>query len=137
MDPSVLTVDVEVDALTCARTMAERHKGYAVLLREGAIAGIVTEWDFLAKIVAPGLDAARTPVRAIMTASVDSCSPDTPTDEVIATMAERGIRRMVICAGGRVLGVITSRNVLQMFREYVDRLSSEIASYQSQASPLG
>jgi CBS domain-containing protein len=33
MEKTVLTVDEAVDALTCARTMAQQRKGYAVLVR--------------------------------------------------------------------------------------------------------
>jgi CBS domain-containing protein len=137
MDPNVLMVDENVDALSCARTMAERHKGYAILVRGGAIAGIVTEWDFLAKIVAPARDPSKASVREIATTAVDSCAPNTPTDVVVATMAAKGIRRMVVQSGDRVLGVITARDVLSMFRAYVDKLSAEIASNQSQATSLG
>jgi CBS domain-containing protein len=137
MDPDVLTVDETTDALTCARTMTGRHKGYAVLVRRGSIAGIVTEWDFLSKVVAAGRDPGTIPVREIATADLDTCAPDTPTDVVVATMAEKGIRRMVVRSGDRVLGIITSRNVLATFRAYVDKLTSEIASYQSANPPLG
>ncbi len=137
MDTAVLTVDEGADALACAQKMTSAHKGYAVLTRGDAIAGIVTEWDFLAKIVAPARDPARIPVREIATATVDSCTPDTPTDAVVQTMAERGIRRIVVRSGDHVLGVITSRDVLRMFRAYVDKVSSEIAGYQTSATPLG
>jgi len=138
METTVLTVDEGMDALACARTMAQQHKGYAVLTRgPGTIAGIVTEWDFLAKVVAPGLDPAKVRVRDIATSEVDSCAPETPTDEVVATMSERGIRRMVVRSGDRVLGIITARNVLKMFRQYVDKVSSEIAGYQATSTTLG
>jgi CBS domain-containing protein len=138
MEKAVLTVDEGVDALTCARTMAQQHRGYAILVRpSGAIAGIVTEWDYLAKVVAPGLDPQRVAVREIATAEVDSCPPDTPTDEVVARMAEKGVRRMVVRSGDQLLGIITARTVLRMFREYVDKVSSEIAGYQAPTSPLG
>jgi CBS domain-containing protein len=139
MERSVLLIDEGVDALTVARTMSERHTGYAVLTRDegAAVAGIVTEWDFLSKVVATGKDPASLRIREIATPAVDSCSPDTPTDEVVATMAERGIRRMVVSSGGRVLGIITARTVLRMFREYVDKVSSEIAGYQAPPTALG
>jgi CBS domain-containing protein len=138
MEKTVLTVDADLDALSCARTMAEQHKGYAVLTRgPGTVAGIVTEWDFLSKIVAAGRDPATLRVLEIATATVDSCPPDMPTDEVVATMAERGIRRMVVRSADQVLGIITARTVLQMFREYVDKVSSEIAGYQAPPTALG
>ena len=138
MEKTVLTVDEGADALSCARTMVQQHKGYAVLTRgPGNIAGIVTEWDYLSKVVAPGLDPTKISVREIATSVVDSCAPETPTDVVVATMSEKGIRRMVVRSGDQVLGIITARNVLRMFREYVDKVSSEIAGYQATSTTLG
>jgi signal-transduction protein with cAMP-binding, CBS, and nucleotidyltransferase domain len=139
MDTSILTVDSESDALSCAQSMVERRKGYAILTQGATkkVTGIVTEWDYLRRIVAAGVDPSRTPVREIASAIVHAVPPETPTDEVVAKMADLGIRRMVVQKGEEVVGVITSRNVLATFRQYVDRLSSEIAGYQSNQTPLG
>jgi hypothetical protein len=43
----------------------------------------------------------------------------------------------VVRSGEQVVGVITTRNILSTFRQYIDKLSSEIAGYQSSATPLG
>jgi CBS domain-containing protein len=139
MDTSFITVDAESDALTCAQTMVERRKGYAVLVHGGPtkLAGIVTEWDFLQRIVAPGATPEKMPVRDIASAVVHSCAPETPTDEVVAKMANLGIRRMVVLQGDQVVGVITARNVLAIFRQYIDELTSQIAGYQSNQTALG
>ncbi len=139
MDPDFLTVDEDSDALSCARRMVAARKGYAVLTRGGVpgSGGIATEWDFLEKIVAPALDPARVRMKQIASPELRSCSPDTPTDEVATTMADLGIRRMLVRSGDRVVGVISSKSVLAVFRQYIDRLSSEIAGFQSQARPLG
>lgn len=139
MDTSFLSLDSETDALTCAQTMVERRKGYAILTHGGpqTVAGIVTEWDFLQRIVAVGADPAKIPVRDIASTAVHACVPDTPTDEVVTKMAELGIRRMIVQRGDQVVGVITARNILATFRQYVDRLSSEIAGQQSNQTPLG
>lgn len=137
MESPVLTVEAGTDALTCARTMVERHKGYAIVMRSATVAGIVTEWDFLEKLLAVGADPSRVIIGDIATASVHSCTPETPTDEVVARMAREGIRRMIVRSGDQVLGIITARTVLANFREYVDRLSSEIAGYHSDPTALG
>jgi CBS domain-containing protein len=139
MDTSVLTVDEEMVALTCAQTMVERRKGYAVVTRGDPtkVAGIVTEWDFLEKIVAPGIDPTQRRVKELASPTVHACSPDTPTDEVVTRMANLGIRRMVVRTDDRVVGVITAKNVLAIFRQYIDKLTSEIAGYQSTQTPLG
>lgn len=139
MDTSFLTVDEGMDALTCAQKMVERRKGYAVVTRGGPtkIGGIVTEWDYLQKIVAAQVDPTKTSVREIATPTVYGCPPETPTDEVVATMANLGVRRMIVRTDDRVVGVISAKNVLAIFRQYVDKLTSEIAGYQSSQTPLG
>jgi len=139
MDSSFLTLDGETDALSCAQAMVERRKGYAVVVTgtPARIAGIVTEWDYLEKVVAARVDPALVKLKDLGSPTVHSCSPETPTDEVVTTMANLGIRRIVVRKGDQVVGVITAKNVLAIFRQYVDRVSSEIAGYQSNQTPLG
>jgi signal-transduction protein with cAMP-binding, CBS, and nucleotidyltransferase domain len=139
MDASILTVDEETDALTCARAMVAQRKGYAIVTRGGpkTVAGIVTEWDFLEKVVAAGEDPSRVLVKQLASPNPQSCSPETPTDEVVTTMAKLGIRRIVVRSGDQVVGIITTRNILASFRQYIDKLSSEIAGYQSPSNALG
>ena len=139
MDRNLLTVDEEADALAAARKMLAARKGYAVLTRGGTatIAGIVTEWDFLEKIVAAGVSPATVRVKEIGSTTVQSCVPETPTDEVAATMAEKGVRRIVVRSGDQVVGVITSRQLIGVFRQYIDKLTAQIAGYQAGSSPPG
>ncbi len=139
MDPDLLTFDEETDALSGARRMVEARKGYAVVTRAGPppATGIVTEWDYLEKVVAPGRDPAQFRMKQLASWDVRYCAPETPTDEVASTMADLGVRRMLVKSGDRVVGVITSKHLLAIFRQYVDRLSSEIAGFQSQSRPLG
>jgi len=131
MDRNLLTMDEETDALTAARKMVAVRKGYAVLTRGGAttIAGIVTEWDYLEKVVAAGVAPTSVRVKEIGSTTVQSCLPDTPTDEVATMMATLGIRRIVVRSGDQVVGMITSRHVIGIFRQYVDKLTAQIAGY--------
>ena len=139
MDAAILSMDDGTDALTCVRAMVAQRKGYAIVTHGGpkSVVGIVTEWDFLEKIVSTGRDPSTVVLREIASSNLQSVSPDTPTDEVVATMAKLGIRRLIVRSGTEVVGVITTRNILATFRQYVDKLSSEIAGYQSSSTPLG
>jgi len=139
MDRNLLTLDEETDALSAAKRMVEARKGYAVLTRGSAatIAGIVTEWDYLERVVATGVPPQSVAVKEIGSANVHSCLPETPTDEVATTMGQLGVRRMVVRSGDQVVGVITSRHVIAVFRQYVDKLTAQIAGYQVGANPPG
>jgi hypothetical protein len=52
-------------------------------------------------------------------------------------MAAHGVRRMVVRSGDRVVGVIASRHLIGAFRQYIDRLTTQIAGGQSSGSPVG
>lgn len=138
MDPSVLVLDVGTDVLSCAKQMADHAQGYAILAGgEEPIGGIVTEWDIISKVVAAGLDPARVPVSAIATKPVITCSAEMTTDRAIELMVSRGIRRLVVTRGDHVVGVITTRTLLQSFRKYVDEISGDIARHNSIGTSSG
>lgn len=139
MDAAILTMDEDTDALTCARAMVAQRKGYAIVTHGASktVSGIVTEWDFLEKVLAAGRNPSEIPLKQLASPNPQSCSPETPTDEVVTQMAKLGIRRIVVRSGDRVVGIITTRNILATFRQYIDKLSSEIAGFQSTATPLG
>jgi CBS domain-containing protein len=134
MHRDVLTTEPTATALECARRMVEARKGYAIVLEEGRLHGIVTEWDFLAKVIARGADPGATPIATIASSPVTSCDADTPTHEVVEQMAREGIRRMVVTHDGRVVGMITSRDVIAAFKPYVDKISADISGYQPSLS---
>ncbi|HUJ77665.1 MAG TPA: CBS domain-containing protein [Thermoplasmata archaeon] len=139
MDTNLLLVDEATDALECARRMVAARKGYAIVTHGAptAISGIVTEWDFLEKLIAPGKDPKSVRVGEIASPQLQSCTPDTPTDEVASQMASLGVRRMVVRSGEQVVGVISSRHLIAVFRKYVDQLTAEIARSQPLDPPVG
>ncbi len=132
MDREVLVLDEATDVLSAAATMVQRRKGYVILTRHPGRepVGIVTEWDLLEKVLAPGRSPREVRLKDIASTHLQECGPETPTDEVVARMADLGVRRIVVRSGDQVLGVITSRSVLANFRKYVDRVSAGIAGFQ-------
>ena len=131
MDTRFPAVDATLSALDGVRRMvAERH-GYLLILQDGRPDGIVTEWDFIERVLAKGLDPPAVLLGSIASRPVVSCDAATPTSEVVDRMVEKGIRRMVITDGGRVVGVVGAKDVLRSFRAYVDRISADIARLQS------
>jgi CBS domain-containing protein len=86
---------------------------------DGRLIGICTERDLAFKVLADGLDAASTPVSAVMTANPQSIGPDKPFGHALHLMYEGGFRHLpVIEPGGRPIGLISSRDALAL--EMVD-----------------
>jgi predicted transcriptional regulator len=51
-------------------------------------------------------------------------------DRVAEIMAEKGIRRVLVQKGGKVIGVIRNQTIVRRMRDYLDSISSQIARAQ-------
>ncbi|HTT34450.1 MAG TPA: CBS domain-containing protein [Thermoplasmata archaeon] len=131
MDTRFLAADGGLTVDEAARRMVESRHGYLLILDGGRPTGILTEWDLVEKVLAAGRDPRTTPVDAIASRPVMSVDGGTPTTDVVEMMVKRGVRRMVITENGAVVGVVGGKDVLRIFRSYVDRISAEIARLQS------
>jgi signal-transduction protein with cAMP-binding, CBS, and nucleotidyltransferase domain len=130
MHTDLLLLEAGTTALDAARQMAAAHKGYLLVARDGLPSAMLTEWDFVSKILATGRDPTTVRIGDIATSPLVTMDAETPTDELVAAMAARGIRRMLLTSGGRVVGIVTSKEVLQAFQTYIDKLSADISRLQ-------
>jgi len=119
-------------ALEAARQMKAKRHGFAIITSAtGGPEGIVTEWDYLSKIVAEGKDPSHVKLGDIMTSDLVSVDSNVGLDQVAELMAHKGIRRVLVLKDHRVIGVITASSMLSRLKEYVDQVSSTIARLQS------
>ena len=110
----VVTVEESVSALVAARTMTEEHVGaILVVAPDGAPLGIFTERDLMARVVVPGLDPAATPMGDVMTRDMLTVAPNRTIDAVCRYLQERHIRHVPIIDGGKVLGLLSLRDLLR------------------------
>lgn len=106
---------VRADATDTVRMAAEtmaRHKVGAVLVTEGdRLAGILTERDIVVRIVAEGRDPASISVESAMTANPGTTTLSERSDAVLARMIEGGFRHVPVVDGGKVVGVVSLRDL--------------------------
>jgi CBS domain-containing protein len=131
VEPDFITLPGETNALEGAKLMAEKKHGFALVTLSGRPGGIVTEWDYLSKIVAKDRSPATVLLREIMSDSLVTVQANEGIDSVSKLMAQKGIRRIVVMDKERILGFITSKTILQRLDDYVNRVSSQIARLQS------
>jgi IMP dehydrogenase len=126
-----LSLPRETNALAAAKTMKEKHQGFVVVLNGSLPEGIVTEWDYLSKVLAEEKDPALVTIGDIMTAGLITVKGSDGLESVAKTMTERGVRRVLVLQDDKVLGVITSRTILARLEEYINRVSTTIARLQA------
>lgn len=54
-------------------------------------------------------------IRDVMTAEAVSVSEDTPVEEVAALMLDQMVRRVPVVSGGRVTGIVSASDIIQVF----------------------
>jgi signal-transduction protein with cAMP-binding, CBS, and nucleotidyltransferase domain len=132
VEKEFLSLSRETTALEAARQMKAKRHGYAIVASSaGSPEGIVTEWDYLSKIVAEGRDPSHVKLGDIMTSDLVLVDANVGLDQVAELMAHKGIRRVLVLKDRKVIGVITAAIMLSRLKEYVDKVSSTIARLQS------
>lgn len=112
MTPDVITTDVRRTVLDAARVMKERGVGCLVVMSKGEIAGIITERDIVIKVVATGLDPRMVRIEDFMSKPVITISPEATIAEASKIMATNGIRRLPVIKDGKLVGIVTERDVV-------------------------
>jgi CBS domain-containing protein len=79
---------------------------------DGHLVGIVTEADLLRGPIVPA-QADRAEVRSVMHPDPITADPDDDLADVVATMLDAGIRSVPVVHEGRVVGVVSQRDVLR------------------------
>jgi signal-transduction protein with cAMP-binding, CBS, and nucleotidyltransferase domain len=94
--------------------MWRQQTGSLMVTDQGYLPVIVPERDIL-RAVALGADPDRTTVDEIMTADVFTVPPHMPLQQAAREMAVRWIRHLPVMADGRLLGVVSMRDVTGVF----------------------
>lgn len=96
-----------------AAKMAEHQIGCLVVVDDrGMLAGIISERDIIAKVVAQGRNPAEATVAEVMISEVIFCTLETQVSRAQRIMAEYGIRHLPIVEDGVPVGMISSRDVM-------------------------
>ena len=132
------SVTPEVSVLQAVEVMARDKVGGVLVMRGETLEGIFTERDVMMKVVLRKLDPASTPVAEVMTRDVMTISPDMSEEEALAVMLEHHIRHLPIQGDhGKVVGIVSIRNVLQDRCESLEQEVESLAAYMGADGPGG
>jgi CBS domain-containing protein len=132
MEKEFITIPRDTTILEASQKMKTQKHGFAIVSsNHDTPEGIITEWDILSKLVAEGKDGSKITVKELMTTDLVSVDPGVGFDQIAELMAHKGIRRLLVLKNDKVLGVITARQVLARLKEYIDKVSTQIARLQS------
>ena len=110
-------------ALEVARRMAEGRVGCIPILEDDRLVGVFSERDLMVRVVVAGRDAAETPVSEVMTRDVITAGLDDRIERCLEKMKSAGCRHLPVVADGRVISMLSMRDLLT---EEIEEQTEEI-----------
>ena len=110
--PRMISVKPEDTVLEAIKVLAREDIGAAVVMSGNRLAGIFSERDYTRKVVLKGRSSDTTRVEEIMTANVVCVSPRAKTRDCMALMSEKNIRHLPVMEEGRVVGMVSIRDIV-------------------------
>jgi CBS domain-containing protein len=106
MTRNVVTVPEEMPVYEVANLLTERRiSAVPVCAEDGAVVGLVSEFDLLAR---EGKTA-----RDVMSPGIISVSEDTDVEEVRFLLIERRIRRVPVMRGREIVGIVSRSDIVR------------------------
>jgi CBS domain-containing protein len=117
--------------LEAVKAMKATRHGFVIVGEPNSPEGIVTEWDVISKVVAEGKDPRSVSLTEVMTNELIMVKANEGIAAVAKIMSEKGVRRMLVKDGDKVIGYITEKTVLANLEDYVDKVSAQISRLQA------
>ncbi|PYX39213.1 MAG: signal transduction protein [Acidobacteria bacterium] len=114
-DRKVYSIEADRTVLDAARLMMEHNFGALPVLRNGELAGIISERDIMNRVVAVGRLPGTTKISEVMTANPRSINVDETVENCLFLMREFGFRHVPICDGKELKGLVSLRDLLMRY----------------------
>jgi len=103
-----------------------------VVDRDGRLVGVVSEGDLIG-----GRDGAGVTARELMSRHPRTVAEDTTLPAVVRLLAETGVRRLFVTEHGRLVGVVSRRDLLTTYLRDDDAIRADVERVLSDQPPLG
>ena len=128
---AMVTVRPDDTVLDAIKVLAREDIGAAVVVSGDRLVGIFSERDYTRKVVLKGRHSETTKVEEIMTANVVCVSPRAKTRDCMALMSEKNIRHLPVVEEGRVVGMVSIRDIVTDIIADQDFTISQLEHYIS------
>ena len=107
MTKNVVTIDADKTVIEAAALMSQNDIGDLVIMDNNVPIGIVTERDFVRRVLAEG-KSTKIKVSEVMTSPLKVIDPEAPIKEAARRMVSRRIRRLPVIKDNKLVGIITA-----------------------------
>ncbi|MBI1792765.1 MAG: CBS domain-containing protein [Chloroflexi bacterium] len=129
----IFSVKPDSAVLDALKLMAEKNTGAMLVMDGNKVVGILSERDCVRKLELDGRTAKSTKVSEIMTGKVLYVEVSQSLDECMAIMIDKNIRHLPVYEEGKLLGLISVRDVLKEVVDYQKFMITQLEHYISGA----
>lgn len=126
---SICKIQADDTVFTALQQMAADNVGAVVVEEKGRIVGIFTERDYARKIILKGRCSLDTELSEIMTHEMITIHPDQTIEECMTLMTKWHIRHLPIMSEGKLIGMISMRDVVQAILSLKEQQIEDMKSY--------
>jgi sigma-B regulation protein RsbU (phosphoserine phosphatase) len=117
-----VAVPPETTVADVAQLMGKHNIGAVIVASNGVVEGVFSERDLLRRAAGSREDWIRTPIARFMTPHPITVSPDEPWASAMAVMDTRRIRHLPVVHAGKLVGMLSVRDLLHHRAEYLEAL---------------
>jgi CBS domain-containing protein len=114
MATDLATIGSEASVLEAAQRMRDKRIGSLLTVEAGELVGIVTESDLIRKGAASNRDGGTIRVSSMMSSPLLSIDVNRTIRDASRVMAERGVRHLAVRENGKIVGVLSVRDLVKM-----------------------
>jgi CBS domain-containing protein len=133
--PVVWSISPDSTVYEAIEQMAEKQVGALVVLREGKLAGIVSERDYARKVVLRNKHSQETRVHEIMTAPALTVGPDHSVHECMSIMSGNRVRHLPVVEGETVVGLVSIGDLVNWIIRAQEQTINHLHNYITGAYP--
>jgi len=116
MNKQVITISKEKTCLEAASLLQEKDISFLVVTEGQNPVGIISEADFVRKLVAKNMVASEVPISDIMSHKFRWVEPTTLIEDAVQKMLNNNIRRLLVLDNKKLVGVITLTDLAGFLR---------------------
>jgi PAS domain S-box-containing protein len=125
MNREVATVQVRATVRQAAEIMHSHGISCVVVVEGSRVRGVLTERDFLKRVIVPGKDAGTTRVEEVMSCPVATIHPEYSIFGAFKRMDKMHMRRLVVMEDERLCGIVTQTDVFRAMKKKLEKDEEE------------
>ncbi|MBT5031622.1 MAG: CBS domain-containing protein [Proteobacteria bacterium] len=123
----IFSIEPEATVFEAIQEMDKKNVGALLVVQKEKVAGIISERDYMRKVILKNRSSKDTTVAEVMTRDVCYVTLNELVNECMALMTEKRFRHLPVIEDGKVLGIISLGDVVKTI---IDEQDHEIQNYE-------